>query len=208
MQISKASRTIDKLLSGTPVRLIGIGDSLTYGWMAEKGYLDYLNELLLAVYPGAALQIINRGIPGDTAEGGMRRLHRDVINARPDCVLIQFALNDAFLGVTPEQFAKDIRGMILEISKNSDADIVLLTSVWIADPEENDRALMFYHQLEIIAEEEKLPIARVHVYWEHKIESGTNTARLVQFDGVHPTAAGYQVMAEAIYEVFEHENPS
>jgi lysophospholipase L1-like esterase len=208
MQTRKADNTIEKLKCGSPVKMVAIGDSLTYGWMVQKGYLDFFQEMLMKRYPQARLQIINAGIPGDTAEGGLHRLQTDVISHRPDCVLIQFALNDAYLGFSSKRFADKIRGMVHGISGTSDAEMVLLTSVWIENGVENGRALEFYDQIEAVAEENKLPIAKVHTYWKQKIDSGLNAERLVQFDGVHPTVAGYKLMAEAVCEVFEDEGKS
>lgn len=67
----KPLRTLEKLECGSPVTIVAIGDSLTYGWMAEKGYLDFLGDMLLSKYRKAVLRIVNRGIPGDTAQGGL-----------------------------------------------------------------------------------------------------------------------------------------
>ena len=208
MQDRKARNTIAKLKSGSPVKMVAIGDSLTYGWMTQKGYLDFLQEMLGQRYPEASLLIVNQGIPGDTAQGGLQRLQADVIRQRPDCVLIQFALNDAYLGFSPEGFAKNIREMVREISGTSDAEMVLLTSVWIENLFEIGPALEFYDQIETIADENKLPLARVHTYWKQKIDSGLNAEGLVQFDGVHPTVEGYKLMAEAVCEVFADEGHS
>lgn len=203
MQTRKAERTIALLESGSPVTMVAIGDSLTYGWLAEKGYLDFLQETLASRYPNSNLSILNRGIPGDTAEGGLQRLQADVIAIRPECVLIQFALNDAYTGYRPDRFAENIRAMVQVISRQINAETILITSVWIDSLPENKLALIFYQELEAVAEENQLPIAKVHEYWKLKINSGLKMARLVQPDGVHPTAAGYKVMAEAVAEVFE-----
>ena len=196
-------RTIARLKSGGLITIAAIGDSLTFGWMASKGYLDFLKEMLSAKYPKAALDMVNRGIPGDTAEWGLHRLESDIISVKPDCVIVQFALNDAYSGYTPERFGDLIRLMVDRISNSSEADIVLVTSVWILNQAENRMAEEFYNQLETIAAERSLPIARVHAYWKRQIDLGIDAGRLVQGDLVHPTAEGYKVMAEAIMEIFE-----
>lgn len=195
-------RTIQKLDSGSPVTIAAIGDSLTYGWMVKKGYLDFLREMLDTAYPKAQLRIFNRGIPGDTAVGGLHRLKADVIANRPDCVLIQFALNDAYSGWTPVEFGENIRAMIDGILQMSDSEIVLVTSVWFKPQTEFRRAEEFYEQLRTISVEKKLPFAKVHDYWKSKIDLGINFRELVQSDGIHPTSEGYRLMAEAIAEVF------
>ena len=93
----------EKLHRGAPVTLVALGDSLTSGWMVRKGYLEYLTEMIEQAYPSARLTIINRGIPGDTADNGRVRVYSDVIAHKPDLVFIQFALNDAVMGYSPQQ---------------------------------------------------------------------------------------------------------
>lgn len=199
----KPEKTIEKLSSGKDVVITALGDSLTYGWMVRKGYLDFLKEMLLEYYPASSITILNRGIPGDTAQGGLERLRSDVLDDDPHCVLVQFALNDAFIGYNPRVFQNNIRGIISGIQENSDADIVLITSVYLHNSPENDMAEQFYSTLEDLSTELSLPIARVHEKWKEAVRSGVMFSRLVQYDGVHPTVEGYKLMAEAVMEVFQ-----
>jgi acyl-CoA thioesterase I len=195
-------KSIERLQTGKPIRIIALGDSLTQGWMARKGYLDYLSEMLKKKYPESRPSIVNRGIPGDTAEGGLYRLRGDVLDLDPDLVFLQFALNDAFTGVNPEVFKNTISAMISQIRSDTDAEILLLTSVPIMHGEEDFMAEKFYSRLIAISEEEKVPIVQVHQYWKKRIAGGVDFRSLIQFDLVHPNAEGYRLMAEAIMEMF------
>lgn len=202
----RAEKTIAKLKSGEDVKIVAIGDSLTYGWMVSKGYLAFLNEMLRKRYPEASFQIVNKGIPGDTASGGLDRIDTDVFFYDPDCVLVEFALNDAFCGYSPELFGRNIQEMIAGIRKNTKAEVVLVTAVWLDDPGSYDFVeKSFYGKLEELAEKFWLPVARVHEHWRRQVLSGAvDFQELVQFDGVHPTVSGYRLMAEAVMEVFVH----
>lgn len=199
----KPEKTIAKLTSGENVLIAALGDSLTYGWMVRKGYLDFLKEKLLERYPASNITILNRGIPGDTAQGGLERLRSDVLDDNPDCVLVQFALNDAFIGYNPRVFQNNIRAIVSGIRENADADVVLVTSVYIHNSPENDMAEKFYSALEELSSELSLPIARVHEIWKKAVHNGVMCSRLVQYDGVHPTVEGYELMAEAVMAVFQ-----
>lgn len=195
-------KTKTKFASGEPARIIALGDSLTQGWMVRKGYLDFLAEMLERKYPSCAVTIINRGIPGDTAEGGLFRLREDVLDCDPDLVFIQFALNDAFIGVNPARFKNTIRTIVEQIRNDTEAEILLVTSVPIVtNPAEDKMTERFYGGLSDIAREEECAIALVHRYWKRKIAEGINVYTLVQADQVHPTVEGYRLMAEAIMEV-------
>jgi acyl-CoA thioesterase-1 len=198
----KPTRTIHNLSTGTPVTIVALGDSLTQGWMVSKGYIDYLKEMLHVKFPQNRLNLINSGIPGDTADSGLYRMKWDVLRYNPDCVFIQYALNDAFSGFTEQQFKRSIKGIIDNIRDNGDAEIVLITSVYIGDNDDNRLVEGYYHQLEILGRDYRIPVVLTHEYWKKKIREGILFGTLVQFDGVHPTEEGYRLMAEAIMNIF------
>jgi len=195
-------KTLKKLNSGEEVKIVALGDSLTYGWMVEHGFLHYLTAMLKKKYPDSKFVILNRGIPGDTAKDGLRRVESDVIRLSPDLVLIQFALNDAYTGFTAEDFRKNIESIILKIKEKTDPEIILLTSVALLNPDENRIAREFYRKIDECGTRHNLPVVRVNEYWEKKIASGIKHSQLVQSDGIHPTERGYELMAEAIFEIF------
>ncbi|HPA71010.1 MAG TPA: GDSL-type esterase/lipase family protein [Spirochaetota bacterium] len=198
----RPDKTIARFATGEPATIVALGDSLTRGWMVRKGYLEFMDEMLRAKYPSANFSIINQGIPGDTSDGGLERLGDDVIDHDPHCVFLQFALNDAFIGINPSVYKNTMRAMIDTLRADTDAEIILITSVYIQNSRENDMAERFYDRLAELADECSLPIARVHDYWKKMIREGADFRKLVQYDGVHPTVEGYRLMAEAIMEIF------
>ncbi len=198
----KPVNTIKKLLSGVPVIMVALGDSLTYGWMVDKGYLDFLGEMIGEEFPDARFSLINCGMPAGTARDGLHRLQRDVLYRNPDCVFVQFGLNDAFSGYTPEEFRSNIEIIIKEIRENTASEIVLVTSVCLENRKDNKHVKKYYDQLEELADLHRLPLAKVHVYWEGRISEGSRFDDLVQADRVHPVSEGYRFMAEAVMELF------
>jgi acyl-CoA thioesterase I len=203
----KAHRTIGLLRSGRPVVLGALGDSLTRGWMVRKGYLDYLEEMLAREYPACHLRIVNEGIPGDTADCGLFRIETDILEENPDCVLVQYAINDASLGFTAGRFKRTIRSIVEKIRRAGDAEIVLVTSSFIGDNRENGIVEEYYAQLTDLGAEEAIPVALVHEHWKRKVAEGVDWRSLVQFDSVHPTTEGYRYMAEAVMDVFRNDIP-
>ncbi|MCX7983116.1 MAG: SGNH/GDSL hydrolase family protein [Syntrophales bacterium] len=199
----RPEKTIEKLKKGEKVVLGAIGDSLTYGWMVRKGYLDFLREMIGEMYPTAPLKIINAGLPGDTAEGGKARVRYDILTHHPDCVLVQFALNDAYQGYPIHVFTSNLKAIVEEIHDRGGSEIVLLTSVYLLDSQELNRANLYYQSIEEVARLYELPVARVHEYWKKRIDEGRDYYQLVQYDLVHPTEEGYRLMAEAVMELFK-----
>ena len=199
----KPTRTISKLISGTPITIVALGDSLTQGWMVSQGYIDFLEQRLRLKFPKSKFKLVNSGIPGDTADSGLYRLMGDVLYYNPDCVFIQYAINDAFSGFTEQQFKKNIKGIIEKIKENANTDIILITSGYIGDNADNRRVEGYYQQLTVLGEDYCIPVAQVHEYWKKKIADGIPFESLVQYDGVHPTEEGYMLMAEAVMKLFE-----
>jgi lysophospholipase L1-like esterase len=96
-----------------PPRVVCLGDSVTHGCFEIREYRDggldvvydiravyheKLREGLSLLYPGAAPAVINAGVSGDNAPGGLWRLERDVLSNRPDLVIVCFGLNDVQRG--------------------------------------------------------------------------------------------------------------
>jgi len=200
--VIRPQRTIEKLQRGDKVVIAALGDSLTQGWMVRRGYIDFLREMLKARYPTSALTIVPKGIPGDTADNGLYRLRYDILEYNPDCVFIQYAINDAFMGYTSRQFRSTIQEIIEEIKADGDADIVLVTSSYIGDNADAEIVGEYYRQLEELGGVFGLPVAMVHEYWKKRIDEGVDYRTLVQYDMVHPTEGGYRFMAEAIVALF------
>lgn len=171
--------------------------------MVSKGYVDFLREMLHVKFPQGKLNLVNSGIPGDTADSGLYRLRGDVLHYNPNCVFIQYALNDAFSGYSELQFKDNIRGIIDRIREAGDADMILITSGYIDDEHDNRIVEGFYRQLDALGERYGIPVARVHEYWREKVREGIPFESLVQYDGVHPTEEGYRLMAEAVMSLFE-----
>ncbi len=200
--MKKPEKTIKKLREGKPVTIIALGDSLTQGWMVRKGYVDFFLDDLRETYPGSSITLFNRGVPGDTAHGGLNRLRDHVLDDNPDCTMIQFALNDAFLGYTPDRYGKHMEEIIDQIHSNTDSEIVIVTSVPVMFEQENKTAERYYDRLHDISREMNLPIASVHEHWKTRVNEGNEHRSLVQADMVHPNLEGHRIMAEAVIRVF------
>jgi len=180
------------------VTIAALGDSLTSGWMVARGYVEFLRDMLMARYPKSDVTLINSGIPGDTAPGGLYRLQQDALSYSPDLVLVQFALNDAFCGCTVAEYRRAIEAIIERIRQESSAEVLLLTSTLPEDSEEQTVVAPFYTALKDIVREKGCGVALADEHWQAAIAAGTPHASLVLYDRVHPSEAGYRLMAEAV----------
>lgn len=91
-----------------------IGDSITSKWPA----LQPPNEI-------SGLQIVNRGIPGDTTASMVSRFRRDVIQLRPRVVVILGGLND--LALTPLPIIEQNLTVMAQTAHEHKIQVVLAT---------------------------------------------------------------------------------
>jgi lysophospholipase L1-like esterase len=79
---------LNRASAPSPPVIVCFGDSLTACGGLGGRYPDYLAQEL----PGSL--VINRGVGGDTLDGGRRRFERDVLALRPRVVVIALGAND------------------------------------------------------------------------------------------------------------------
>ena len=83
--------------SDAPVKIVALGDSLTagFGLPAEAAFPARLAAALKA--KGIAASIVNAGVSGDTASGGLGRLDWSVPQGT-EAVILELGANDALRG--------------------------------------------------------------------------------------------------------------
>lgn len=79
-------------------KVTALGDSITHG-----GFYEYYLQLFFALRSPDPPIVENAGVSGDRAAGALKRLKRDVLDRRPDRVLVMFGMND----VGRRLYAKD-----------------------------------------------------------------------------------------------------
>ncbi len=130
-------------LRGEPtVTLAFLGDSVTQGcfevytnerngfeaiYDISSAYHTYLKQMLAMLYPAAPVQIINAGVSGDDAPGGLKRLHRDVIRYQPDLAVVCFGLNDVGKGPDKVQIYVDAMEGIFKELKEAGIETIFMT---------------------------------------------------------------------------------
>lgn len=168
-------------LAGDAV-VLAFGDSLTFGTGASAGesYPEVLQTLL-------GRRIVNGGVPGEVSAEGLARLPALLDANAPDLVILCHGGND-FLRRHPQgEVAANLRAMI-ELAQSRGAAVVLVgvpqLGLTVQPPD-------FYAEL---AKEFALP-------YEGEILHDLLTDRELKSDTIHPNAAGYRRMAEALQQL-------
>ncbi len=190
------SRFLDRLQAGEPVTLSALGDSLTYGYMVRQGYLEMVTAQLRNSHPGCQLTVRNHGHCGDTIYGGSARAEEAFAPPRPDLAFIEFGLNDCFQGMPPTYFEKSLQQLVNWCRTHAPTmELLLLPPIPIEPPEFDRAAEPFRTAYATVATVAGIAMVDFKQPWQMATASP-----LWQADGVHPTEAGYRVMAEAVLD--------
>ena len=95
-----------KAAKGGEFKVAYLGGSITAqpGWRVKS--LAWLN----AQYPKSKFSEINAAIGGTGSDLGVLRIEHDVLNAKPDLLFVEFAVNDG--GAAPEEIIKSMEGIV------------------------------------------------------------------------------------------------
>ncbi len=89
------------------MRIVFLGDSITYGEYLNRNYV--WTKLVQNERPNDT--IINRGISGDTTAGMLARFQTEVITDKPDIIHLMGGLNDVICGSTAQQIQGNFNAM-------------------------------------------------------------------------------------------------
>ncbi len=203
----RVAKTRAKLEQGQRL-LIGFwGDSVTCGGDAsspEKRFADGFVARLREKYPKAQIDFFNAGIGGSNTNQRLPNLDQDVLQKRPDLVVIEY-VND--MGFTPETMRKHYYQAIDQI-RAIGAEVILITphftmprsmgfeDVWSQDQRAACQALRE------IAEEKQVGLADAARVWQHLCKQGIPYTTLL-YNGInHPDDRGHKIFIEELMKSF------
>lgn len=202
--------------------ILFIGDSITDVGRNRRnphdlgyGYPLMVAEALSAEYPDLQLQFLNRGIGGNKMENMKNRWEEDCISLQPDIVSILIGINDTWhnLGSANfafkealEQFETTYRLLLTQVKNETSAQIIILEPFALSYPKDRldwridlDPRIQIVRRLanefavDFIPLDGLLNAAGMKTGYQH----------LTGDDGVHPTVAGHEIIANAWLEKVE-----
>ena len=159
--------------------VVAFGDSITYGIGAgpQESYPAVLEQII-------GRRVVNAGISGEVTAEGLSRLPQILEQEKPALLILCHGGNDYLRRLGREKTADNIREMI-RLAKQNGAAVVLIAVPGLSfsvSPEP------LYKD---IAKEFKIPL-------EEKTLSDVLSDNSLKSDLIHPNAAGYRRLAEAV----------
>lgn len=184
------SQLVANLKAGKPQTVVTYGTSLTQG----GAWVGQLQQALNAEYPGLAT-VINSGQGAKWSKWGVDNLDSRVITNHPDTVLMEFAINDAYLPYKTSvvEARSNLTNMIDRIlASKADTEIILMT---MNPPtgvhlERRPNIKDYYQMYRDVAKERKLLLIDHAANWEPILDKDKALFARYVPDGIHPGPEG------------------
>lgn len=123
--------------------VVFLGDSIT----AARTYGKFIENYTLLRYPSRKVRFINAGFGGDTAEGGQKRLERDVFAHKATVLTVAFGMNDIGWGVYADEehkrkYLDAVRGIVSACREKGVRVYLCSAAVTGADPAKSEESFL------------------------------------------------------------------
>lgn len=186
------------------VRIVCLGSSSTEGVGASspgRTYPARLDALLRQRAQGRRIEIVNKGVGGETVADNLSRIERDVLRLRPDLVIWQVGTNDALVGLDPVAVRAQILDGVRRL-KEGGAAVLLMDPQPLPHSEKARAVADMAAAVAAAAREAGAPLFSRHARMAEWVRSGrVAAASLYGGDGLHMTDAAYAHLAEDLAEM-------
>lgn len=202
-------------------KLLFIGDSVTDAGrkrpVAEglfdplgSGYVAMANSLLNASYPDRPLRVVNTGCSGDTVRSLKARWQTDVLDLKPDWLVVMIGINDVWRqfdvplfpehAVQPEEYEKTLDELV-GTTKPILKGMVLMTPYFI-EPLATDamRARMDQYGKIVLAVAKRHGVIAVDTQAAFDRALKHAHSSFLSWDRVHPNSIGHMILARAFLD--------
>jgi len=196
---SVTPQTAGRLSSGTPVRIVCFGDSVTgvyYHTGSRRAYTDMLGVALKKLHAQAEVTMINAGLSGHTTVNGLARIDKDVLAHRPTLVTVMFGLND-MTRVPLEQYRTNLKTIVSKC-RDVGAEVLLCTpnNVITTSGRPTEKLIQYCDAVRAVGGELKVPVCDCYQQLDALRQRDALAWRMLMSDEIHPNMDGHKRIAE------------
>ena len=188
-------------------------------------YHNYVAQMLTVLFPEAPVTIINAGISGDTAPGGLKRLERDVLSYKPDLTVVCFGLNDCGKGMDAiDEYANAMKEIFSRL-KAAGGEVILMTpnmmntkischthgelftniAKWCMKNQNEGVLEAYLEAAKLAATEQGVKICDVYAKWKAMEAHGVDVTELLANKINHPSEEMNRLFAYSLIETMFSE---
>jgi len=177
--------------------IVALGSSATAGSGAsaeDKSYPSVLQAELRRRLPGAEVNVVNKGVGGQSAYDMLLRMQTDVIDEKPAIVIWQTVINDAIRDIGEEKLAKILNKGIGK-ARAAGIDMILMDLPWLPREGRYPHYDDYRAVLMKTAQEQGISL-----FPRYALMKGWSNSRqftpeeLLGMDGLHLVDAGYRCL--------------
>lgn len=200
------------------MRIVFFGDSITDcdrdrtdETSLGNGYVKVLADKLRPIYPDMDIELYNKGISGNEVCDLLARVQRDVIDLKPDAVVMMIGINNTIhrykygKELNFRQFENDLVALIKKL-KDAGIVVIFLEPFLLPAPDKKRMRTVFDKELEII-HRICVETCDEFVAYDEMFNGLCETRPYTYYseDGVHPTFNGSNLIANtAIKAIRKH----
>ena len=190
LTLAEAATPLPPSLAGVQ-RVLFLGDSLTDG----SSYPDYVVTSINGAC-GAKIELFNAGICGDTAPMLLARLQADVLDRKPDMVVVCIGTNDCHQNRPVDKFKADMEKLV-DTMQAAKIRVALMLPSPFGKPELEKRFEGFLDAIKAVAADRKACVIDAHGEFAKQIAAGKD---MLAGDGIHHGKDGFAGMARAVLD--------
>ncbi len=175
-------------------RVVVLGNSLTagLGLPSDEAFPALLESRLLS--EGYNFEVVNAGVSGDTTAGGLRRLDW-AFDGDVQVLIVELGANDGLRGLSIGEMKRNLS----EIIKRAQARRIAVVLAGMEAPPNfgPNYTVQFREAYREIARQHKVTLI------PFLLEGVAGNPALNQADGIHPNAAGSQIVADTVWRTLQ-----
>ncbi len=199
-------------------KIVFFGDSITQQGVGKNGYISKMDSLIKLQGLGDNYELLGAGIGGNKVYDLYLRMETDVLDKKPDIVVIYIGINDVWhkttsgTGTDPNKFEEFYRAIIKKLQAQN-VKVIVCTPTVIGEKNDEtnlqDGDLNKYSKIvKSMAKSLSLPVCDLRLAFADYLKNNnpTNAEKgILTVDGVHLTNAGNFLVANTIWQTI-YEN--